>query len=102
MLPPDYWQRFAKPVPREILKKLHGPGNGRSGSHVKVLAHPVGLPPTASEEIWLQICQVQKRGAKFVGIVNTVPGRTKLHGLEFGMRITFQAKHVIDVGMVGA
>lgn len=103
VLPEEYWAKYAKPVPKSVLKMLHGPGGGRGGSLVKVLAS--GGPqfsPTMSEEIWLTILDVRKRGREFVGAVNTVTGRQPVHGLNFGMQITFEGKHVIDVGLIGA
>lgn len=95
VLPPTYWRRFSKPVPKEILRMLH------PGSHVKVLAQSVGQPKNPCEEIWIHIRQVRKKGTAFVGLVNTHTGRSQYHGLEFGMMISFEAKHIIDVGMMG-
>jgi len=71
------------------------------GSHVKVLAQSVGQPKNPCEEIWIHIRQVRKKGTAFVGLVNTHTGRSQYHGLEFGMMISFEAKHIIDVGMMG-
>ena len=101
VLPETYWARYAKPVPKAVLKMLHGPGGDRGGSLVKVLAHGVGKPPSTSEELWLSIRDVRKRGREFIGMVNTVTGRQHLHGLQFGMLISFEGRHVIDVGLIG-
>lgn len=101
VLPRDYWRRYTRPVPKEVVRRLRAAGGGRAGSHVKVLAHGLGSKATMSEEIWLQIVKVVKPGKSFTGVVNTVTGRAQFHGLNFGMQISFEAKHIIDVGMIG-
>lgn len=95
-LPESYWHRYHNGVPKSIMTAL------RIGSHVKVLAQSVGQPKNPCEEIWLTIRHIKSKGKpnmNFVGQVNTKTGRSLFHGLEFGMLITFEPKHIIDVGL---
>ena len=97
VLPETFWGRYKRGVPKDVIKIL------RKGSHVKVLVHAIGHKPTVSEVVWLRISQIVHKGKKnmsFVGFVNTNTGRSHLHGLHFGMMITFEPKHIIDVGMI--
>lgn len=95
-LPRSFWLRYSKPVPVAILRSLH------PGSQVKVLAQSVGHQKNPCETLWIRIKAVVSRGSKFIGEVNTIPDRTLHHGLEFGMQISFEAKHIIDVLMKAA
>lgn len=81
----------------------------RVGSHVKTLVQAVGViigpgetVQSQCEEIWLTVRHIKHKGKKdqsFTGQVNTNTGRSNLHGLEFGMMVHFEPKHIIDVGL---
>lgn len=103
--PYDQWMRYSGGVPKGIIASLH------KWSHVKVWAQaacpddPPRLRKRSSETIWLVVMDRppgKKLKGRWVGKVNTITGRASLHGLVMGMLISFEARHIIDVGAVGA
>src|SRR3954471_25095484 len=85
---PDKYRHY----PRGALKLLH------PGSHVKVLVTSIGETTTV-EEGWLMVRQLSpvRKNGKHIGEVRTQTGRSKYHGLDFGMMIYFQPSDIIDI-----